>query len=132
MVSGCVLLQPIGHQFMRRHNPETFAEYYSNDYVKSSSLEPAKGIGRVFIDNLNPIPYPQIPSDAWKPSSKYPRNVLAKELGLWIANLQRSLYLDMPDYSHFPDKDRKARASEIQGVVAIQDLIIKHITDGGT
>jgi len=130
-INGRALLQPIGHQFMRQHNPKTFVEYYSNEYVKNTSLEPEKGIGRVFVDNLDPIPYPQIPSDAWKPPSKYPRNVLAKELGLWIANLQRSLYLDMPDYSHFPDKERKDREAEIQGVVAIQDLIIKHITNGG-
>lgn len=130
-LEGRVLLQPIAHQYLRQTSPESFAEYYANSYVQNSSLDPSKAIGHIFVDNMAPVRYPPVPSDLWKPRVKHPRAVLDQVIGLWVAKMQRSLYLDVPDFSHFPEKDREARESEIRGVVAIQDLVIKHITDGG-
>ena len=62
---------------------------------------------------------------------KYERKALAMDIGLWTVEMQRDRYRDQPDYSHFPEADRKKRASDVENILKVQDLIINHIKDGG-
>jgi len=89
------------------------------------------GIGRLLIGNDKPVTYPIEPTDAWLPPTRYEREQLARDLALWTSRLQRDIFADQPDYSHFPDADRETRTREIEGVLRIQDLIIKHLQNGG-
>ncbi|WP_263356164.1 hypothetical protein [Acidicapsa ligni] len=128
---GTVLLQPIAHQYLRRSNPDEFRKVFLNDYVKASSIDDESGIGRLLIGNDAPTLYPTEKSDLWIPKMKYERYALASDIGLWSAELQRDLYRNQPDYSHFSDADREYRSREIEGILKIHDLIINHLRNGG-
>ena len=128
---GTVLLQPIAHQYLRLSNPEEFRKVFLSDYVKAASIDETSGIGRLLINNDAPAFYPTEESDLWKPKEKYERHTLAMDIGLWSALLQRDMYRDQPDYSHFPDADRESRSQEIEGILKVQDLIISHLLGGG-
>ena len=130
-LSGTVLLQPIAHQYLRRASPEVFKDVFLNAYVKASSIDDTSGIGRLLIGNDSPVPYPAEPAKEWLPTVRYNRDELRNELALWTSGLQRRVFSDQPDFSHFPDADREARTREIEGVLKLQDLIIKHVQEGG-
>ena len=129
--SGTVFLQPIAHQYLRHASPKAFEETFLNSYVKASSIDEESGVGRLLIGNDFPKLYPSEPTDAWLPDGRYKREMLSRELALWTSGLQRSLFADQPDFSHFPDADREARTREIDGALKLQDLIIQHVRDGG-
>ena len=131
LVEGCAIFQPIAHQDLIKHNLELFFEFYANKFLIEASLDPNRGIGRIFVDNMDPIPYPENSADLWMPRTSYPKKLLMQQVGLWVATLQRELFLDIPDYSHFPKEDRKIRQAEIKGAIAIQDKIIEHVKKGG-
>ena len=46
---------------------------------------------------------------------------------MWTMALQRRLFLDGADYSHFPEEDRRSRAAEIAGIVKLHDLMTEHV-----
>jgi hypothetical protein len=128
---GTVLLQPIAHQYLRRVSPQSFQETFLNPYVNASSIDEESGIGRLLIGNDPPVIYQAEPNDLWLPPARYPREKLRRDLDLWTSGLQRSVFADNPDFPHFPDADREKRMREIEGTLKIQDLIIKHLQDGG-
>ena len=129
--SGTILLQPIAHQYLRRSSPESFRETFLNSYVKAASIDEESGIGRLLIGSDKPVIYPIKPTDAWLPTVRYEREQVARELALWTSRLQREVFANQPDYSHFSEADREARTREIEGILKIQDLIIRHLQDGG-
>jgi hypothetical protein len=128
---GTVLLQPIAHQYLRRVSAASFEETFLNPYVKASSIDEKSGIGRLLIGNDHPIDYPDEPTNEWRPTTRHKREVLSREIALWTSGLQRSVFADQPDFSHFPGADREARTKEIEGVLKLQDSIIQHLRDGG-
>jgi hypothetical protein len=127
-----LLMQPIAHQFVYDRSPNEFRRYYKNDHVKTTSTDAERAIGHIFVGNVDPAIYPKVPSDLWEPRRCYPKRDLFQHLGVWVAKFQRRLFLDTPDFSHFPENDRKLRQAEIDGVVAIQDRIIEHVVEGGS
>lgn len=108
-----------------------FEQTLLNPYVKASSIDEVSGIGRLLIGNDPPVIYPGKPTTAWVPPARYRREELSRDIALWTSGLQRSMFAEQPDYSHFSDADREARMREIEGVLKIQDLVIQHLQDGG-
>jgi hypothetical protein len=40
--------------------------------------------------------------------------------------MQEMLFLDGPDYSHFPEGDRRKREAEIAGIFKLHQLMVAH------
>jgi hypothetical protein len=118
-VKGTVLLQPIAHPAGRDEEP------YAHPHVIATS-QPAKKAGKLFIGNAPTSPYPEEESAAWKPPEKYPFDELSPVLTSWTASMQEGLFLHGPDYSHFPETDRKKRDAEIAGIVKLHRMMVAH------
>lgn len=131
-IEGSSIMQAIAPQDFYRGNPQEFEKYYFNQFIKDASLGENIGTSKVLFNHLAPIAYPEIPSFAWNPSFKYPHDILLAVLGACVVSMQKRVFLEgTPDFSHFPESDRKAREREIRGIIVLQDLVIKHIENGG-
>lgn len=126
-----LLLQPIALQITNDQSSNECRNYYHNDHIRSTSMDANMAIGCIFVGNTEPAVYPEAPSDLWKPRRCYSKCYLFRHLDVWVAQLQRHLFLDTPDFSHFPENDRNTRQAEIDGVITIQDRIIEYFVDGG-
>lgn len=121
--SGTVLFQPIAHPAGRNADPEGL---YTTAHVIETSQPGKSGIGKLLIGNKSAEAFPNGSSIIWQPLMKYPAHELMIALTMWTAGVQRRLFLDLPDYSHFPEEDRRSRDSEIAGIVKLHDMIVEH------
>lgn len=117
---GTALFQPIAHPAGRDD------EAYATAHVTAASQPNRRAVGKVFIGNAPASPYLEAESTGWRPAEQYPFKELMPSLSSWTAALQEKLYLDMPDYSHFAEGDRKRRDTEIEGIVKIHRMMVAH------
>jgi hypothetical protein len=117
---GTALFQPIAPHSSRDDAP------YAERHVIETSQAGEKGLGKLFIGNEHTSPYPAHAADPWKPNADYAFHELSPKLAAWTASIQETLFLDLPDFSHFPEADRKRREAEIDGIVKIHRLMVAH------
>jgi hypothetical protein len=117
---GTALFQPIVPSTWRDDEP------YAAPHVIETSQVGKQGVGRLFVGNEQTSLYPVPASDLWKPSASHPFDDLSAKLTVWTASMQEALFLDFPDFSHFPEADRKKREAEIQGIVKIHRMMVAH------
>lgn len=115
---GTALFQPIA--YIGGENS------YDAPHVTQTSQQGKVGVGKLFVGNEATSLYPTEKSPTWMPSTNTSFNDLSSELTTWIASMQEKLFLDLPDFSHFPDADRIAREKEIRGIVKLHRMMVEH------